>query len=624
MIEVKSKFNIDTSNIFFAYQVAKKFNSAALMFYGKRAADFKKSGYIIERMLSYIQNEGIMYQLKEYNKAADLVMNSTDGLLVLKSSYETVYQSINKEASNYNIYNADFSLNTDAALVNQQVMDSRRQLKKKIIKKKEEIVSILTPIVEIEVTPWQNYNSDKYEINLASFEKDVIENLNNIVKYLKIQMLNMNSMRTSNFQIPSGNDDLSSSDYQVSTFFYMACNNIKVNIEKCLDEATRQLNLLKYHFAKIKQFENRNDFEYAKERRRTSSDSTSSNHGTYVVEKGDYLIKIAAKYGIDWKELYEANADKIDNPNLIYPGQVLTIPGQKEENNDSESLAGVISKYTGLKFEEKEEEVFDINPPVFEGVIGAAAIGSVSVATKKTDETESGKDDKKSEVKEKAEVKEAASKESDTKEVSEREQAIKDRNEAAHNRANEKGVSAAQTSTNVSSPKVEVLDSDLASCLDERFEPGFSAKLEQVAKNVNCDPNDLLALMYSECALNPSHIEKSSRAVGLIQFMPSTARNLGYTTEQIANMSATDQLDLVEKYIKSSSPYKNGEELDAGTLYAVMFLPGRAKKNTLCSKGESYYTYNSGLDMDRDGVITKQDLANRLNKKYTEMLRDIM
>ena len=83
------KVKIDTNNIFLAYQIAKKFYPATLMFYGKRAAELKRRSYIIDRMLSYIQNEGIMYQLKEYNKAADLVMNPTDGLLALKLSYES-------------------------------------------------------------------------------------------------------------------------------------------------------------------------------------------------------------------------------------------------------------------------------------------------------------------------------------------------------------------------------------------------------------------------------------------------------------------------------------------------------------------------------------------------------
>ncbi len=52
---------------------------------------------------------------------------------------------------------------------------------------------------------------------------------------------------------------------------------------------------------------------------------------SYTVIEGDFLGKIAG-YGIVygdrgmWPQLYEANRDKISNPNLIFPGQVLTIP----------------------------------------------------------------------------------------------------------------------------------------------------------------------------------------------------------------------------------------------------------------------------------------------------------
>lgn len=49
----------------------------------------------------------------------------------------------------------------------------------------------------------------------------------------------------------------------------------------------------------------------------------------YVVKKGDSLWKIAGKlYGnpLKWPRIYRANKDKIKNPNLIYPNQVLTIP----------------------------------------------------------------------------------------------------------------------------------------------------------------------------------------------------------------------------------------------------------------------------------------------------------
>lgn len=51
---------------------------------------------------------------------------------------------------------------------------------------------------------------------------------------------------------------------------------------------------------------------------------------TYTVKAGDSLSKIAKElYGdaTKWKQIYEANKDVIGpNPDLIKPGQVLTIP----------------------------------------------------------------------------------------------------------------------------------------------------------------------------------------------------------------------------------------------------------------------------------------------------------
>jgi len=51
---------------------------------------------------------------------------------------------------------------------------------------------------------------------------------------------------------------------------------------------------------------------------------------TYVVVKGDSLSKIAQReYGDagKWRRIYEANQDIVKDPDLIYPGQTLKIPG---------------------------------------------------------------------------------------------------------------------------------------------------------------------------------------------------------------------------------------------------------------------------------------------------------
>ena len=48
---------------------------------------------------------------------------------------------------------------------------------------------------------------------------------------------------------------------------------------------------------------------------------------TYTVEAGDNLTKIGAKYGIPWQQIYDANRDILNDPDKIYPGQELKIPG---------------------------------------------------------------------------------------------------------------------------------------------------------------------------------------------------------------------------------------------------------------------------------------------------------
>jgi LysM repeat protein len=62
--------------------------------------------------------------------------------------------------------------------------------------------------------------------------------------------------------------------------------------------------------------------------RETKSPETSSGK-TYTVKSGDCLWKIAKQFygnGAEYMKIYNANTDKIKNPNLIYVGQVLTIP----------------------------------------------------------------------------------------------------------------------------------------------------------------------------------------------------------------------------------------------------------------------------------------------------------
>lgn len=47
---------------------------------------------------------------------------------------------------------------------------------------------------------------------------------------------------------------------------------------------------------------------------------------TYTVQSGDSLSKIGSNHGVSWQAIFEANRDKLDDPDKIFPGQELTIP----------------------------------------------------------------------------------------------------------------------------------------------------------------------------------------------------------------------------------------------------------------------------------------------------------
>ena len=47
----------------------------------------------------------------------------------------------------------------------------------------------------------------------------------------------------------------------------------------------------------------------------------------YVVVSGDNLSKIGKKFNLKWKDIFEANKDKIKDPDHIEPGWKLKIPG---------------------------------------------------------------------------------------------------------------------------------------------------------------------------------------------------------------------------------------------------------------------------------------------------------
>jgi hypothetical protein len=100
----------------------------------------------------------------------------------------------------------------------------------------------------------------------------------------------------------------------------------------------------------------------------------------------------------------------------------------------------------------------------------------------------------------------------------------------------------------------------------------FARGIADAADRIGVDPFALTNLMYFESGLNPGAVNRSSGASGLIQFLPSTARSLGTTVEQIRSMSALQQLPLVERYLQGVKA-AHGSLREPGDLMLAVFHP---------------------------------------------------
>ena len=98
--------------------------------------------------------------------------------------------------------------------------------------------------------------------------------------------------------------------------------------------------------------------------------------------------------------------------------------------------------------------------------------------------------------------------------------------------------------------------------LDPRIDTKFLQSVATIAQSVGAKPEDLLKTMLYETGgtLSPSARNPRTKATGLIQFMPATARGLGTNIDALAQMSPQEQLVFVQKYLKQNS---RGQKLDS-------------------------------------------------------------
>lgn len=142
-------------------------------------------------------------------------------------------------------------------------------------------------------------------------------------------------------------------------------------------------------------------------------------------------------------------------------------------------------------------------------------------------------------------------------------------------------------------------------------EPNFKSEFIKVCQRLGISPDYLAYVINFESGFNPKAQSPASTATGLIQFLESTAQSLGTSTNALYNMSATDQLFYVEKYLKLYNP-KN----TVGDVYASVFYPLLLqKKDNFQITGDSV-SKNKIFDVNKDNVITKKEFYEYVKKDF--------
>jgi hypothetical protein len=151
----------------------------------------------------------------------------------------------------------------------------------------------------------------------------------------------------------------------------------------------------------------------------------------------------------------------------------------------------------------------------------------------------------------------------------------------------------------------------------------FLAKVEEICRLLDIEPDWLMATMNSESGLNSRAVNANGGATGLIQFMPATAKALNTTTTALKAMSNVQQLDYVYAYLRGYR-YKIKSFAD---LYFAIFFPmalGKPDDWVIQSgtlSAEKIATANKIFDLDTNNVLTVGEVREAFLRRVPEPTR---
>lgn len=144
----------------------------------------------------------------------------------------------------------------------------------------------------------------------------------------------------------------------------------------------------------------------------------------------------------------------------------------------------------------------------------------------------------------------------------------------------------------------------------------FLDKLDEISAYLGFSRSWLLVIMYYESGISTNIVNAQSGATGLIQFMPSTAQRLGTSTQALAKMTGTQQLEYVKKYFEIIK----GKAKQFSDVYLFNFAgaftePSKADENYILSQGDSALYHSK---YGKDGILTVAEWRKEADDRYEQ------
>ena len=134
---------------------------------------------------------------------------------------------------------------------------------------------------------------------------------------------------------------------------------------------------------------------------------------------------------------------------------------------------------------------------------------------------------------------------------------------------------------------------------------GVESRLKEISDKHGFTVDELLQVIQKESNYKLGAVNKFTNATGIIQFMPATAKGLGTTIEEIKEMDALEQLDLLDKFFDQN--HTKGQHPYITVAYPAA---GKYGMDDVIAGPDSKIAEQNPVWVGEDGNVTKRSILN--------------